>query len=99
VSFAARAAARVLSLAVALATLGLLSPVAGGEASLAGLADRYRRGDREGALDEIGPWTAEWTEREVENLLRRRPFDPALASAAVLLHAHRRLNASSTTAR
>jgi tetratricopeptide (TPR) repeat protein len=88
VSFTARGVACVLSLAAFLGTLSLAPPATAQEATLAELADRYRRGDRDGALDEIGPWTDEWTRREVENLLRRRPFDPALAFAAALLHAH-----------
>jgi tetratricopeptide (TPR) repeat protein len=96
VSFAARAAARVVTLAAALGTLSLAPPSPAQEATLAELADRYRRGDRDAALREIGPWTAEWTRREVENLLRRRPFDPALAFAAALLHTHRALLCSAT---
>jgi tetratricopeptide (TPR) repeat protein len=88
VSFAARAAARVVSLAAALGTLSLALPSPAQETTLAELADRYRRGDRDTALREVGPWTDEWTRREIENLLRRRPFDPALALAAALLQAH-----------
>jgi len=88
VPFAARAAANVLLLAIGLGALSLAPPATAQEATLAELADRYRSGDRDVALREIGPWTDEWTRREVENLLRRRPFDPALAFAATLLHAH-----------
>jgi tetratricopeptide (TPR) repeat protein len=95
VSLAARSVTRVLSLAAALGMLLPAPPAASQEASLAEVADRYRRGDRDGALVEIGPWTAEWTRREVENFLRRRPFDPALAFAAVLLHTHRALDSPS----
>jgi tetratricopeptide (TPR) repeat protein len=98
VSFAARAAARVLSLAAALGALSPTPPVTAQETTLAEIADRYRWGDRDGALDEIAPWTAEWTQREVENLLRRRPFDPGLAFAAALLHVHRALLDSSRSA-
>jgi tetratricopeptide (TPR) repeat protein len=96
VSFAGRAVTRVLSLAAALGSLPLAPPAPAQEASLAELADRYRRGYRDAVLDEIDRWTAEWTRREVENLLRRRPFDPALAYAAALLHVHRALLGSST---
>ncbi len=87
-SHAVRAVTRVFSLAAALGGLSIAAPALAQEATLAELADRYRRGDRAAALDEIGLWTTEWTRREVENLQRRRPFDPALAFAAALLHAH-----------
>jgi tetratricopeptide (TPR) repeat protein len=103
VSFAARAlAARVFSVAAVLGTLLLAPPAAGQEASLAQLADRYRRGDRDTALDEIGLWTAERTQREVEALLqparlRLRSFDPANAFSAALLHVHRALLGSANT--
>jgi tetratricopeptide (TPR) repeat protein len=96
VSFAGRAVTRVFSLAAALGTLSLAPPAPAQEATLAELADRYRRGDRDTALGEIGLWTAEWTEREVENLLRRRPFDPALGFTAALLHVHRALLCAAT---
>jgi tetratricopeptide (TPR) repeat protein len=96
VSFAGRAVTRVFSLAAALGTLSLVPPAPAQEATLAELADRYRRGDRDTALGEIGLWTAEWTGREVENLLRRRPFDPALGFAAALLHVHRALLCAAT---
>lgn len=87
-SFDARAVARVVALAAALGALAPAPRAAAPETALADLAERYRVGDPEGALDEVGPWTAGWTRREVENLLRRRPFDPALAFAATLLNAH-----------
>jgi tetratricopeptide (TPR) repeat protein len=96
VSFAARVAALAPLLAAALGTLSLAGPAPAQEATLVQLADRYRRGDRDAALEEIGLWTAERAHREVEALLRpappeRRSFDPALAFSAALLHAHRAL--------
>jgi tetratricopeptide (TPR) repeat protein len=94
VPLAVHAAPRVLSLAAVLGTLAPPAPAQ--ETSLAELADRYRRGGREAALDEMDTWTAEWTQREVDNLLRRRPFDPGLAFAAALLHVHRALLDSSS---
>jgi tetratricopeptide (TPR) repeat protein len=87
-------AVRAFSLAAALGALALAAPAQ--ETSLAELADRYRRGGRGAALDEIDRWTGEWARREVENLLRRRPFDPELAFAAALLHVHRALLDSSS---
>jgi tetratricopeptide (TPR) repeat protein len=103
VSFAGRAVTRVFSLAAALGTLSLALPAPAQEATLAQLADRYRRGDRDTALAEIGLWTTERTHREVQGLLRpappaSHPFDPALAYAAALLHVHRAVLGSSNTA-
>ena len=95
-SFAARAVTRVVSLAAALGTLSLAPPAPAQEATLAQLADRYRRGDRDTALGEIGLWTAERTREEVEGLLRPRSFDPALAYAATLFLTHRALLVSSS---
>jgi tetratricopeptide (TPR) repeat protein len=91
VSLAARAVLRVLSLAATLGTASLALSAPAQEASLAEVAERYRRGYRDTALEEIDSWTAEWTQREVVNLLRRRPFDPPLAFAAALLELHRHL--------
>jgi len=91
VSFAARTVARVFSLCAALGALSSAAPATAQDATLAQLADRYRQGHRDDALDRISPWTAERTRGEVEGLLRLRPFDPALAFAAALLHVHRAL--------
>jgi tetratricopeptide (TPR) repeat protein len=95
VSFAA--VTRLLSLAAAVGALSLATPTTADEATLAQLADRYRQGCRDDALDEVGLWTAERTRREVEGLLQLRPFDPALAFAAALLHVHRALLCSAST--
>jgi tetratricopeptide (TPR) repeat protein len=97
VSFAGRAVTRLFSLAAALGTLSLATPSPAQEATLAQLADRYRRGDRDAAVAEIGLWTGKQTRQEVEGLLRPRAFDPALAYAAALLHVHRALLGSSST--
>jgi tetratricopeptide (TPR) repeat protein len=96
VSFVSRPVVRVVSLA-ALGILPAAPAARAQDASLAQLADRYRRGDHEAALDEIGLWTADRTRREAEGLVERRPFDPALAYAACLLHVHRAMLASSST--
>ncbi len=96
-SFAARAVICVFSLCAALGALTLAAPATAEEAALAQLADRYRQGYRDDALDEVGLWTAERTQREVEGLLQLRPFDPALAFAAALLHVHRALLGSANT--
>jgi tetratricopeptide (TPR) repeat protein len=90
-------AARVFTLAVALGILPLPAPSSAQEATLAQLADRYRQGYRDDALDAIGLWTGERTRREGEGLLQGRPFDPALAFAAALLHVHRALLGSAST--
>jgi tetratricopeptide (TPR) repeat protein len=87
--------ARVLLFAAAVGTLPPASSAQ--EASLAELADRYRRGYRDDALVAVGLWTGERTRREVEGLLQRRPFDPALAFAAALLHVHRALAGPAST--
>jgi tetratricopeptide (TPR) repeat protein len=92
-----RAVTRVLSLAAVLGAFPLASPATGGESTLAQLADRYRRGYRDDALDEVGQWSAERTRREVEGLLQSRPLDPALAFAAALVHVHRGLLGTAST--
>lgn len=86
----ARAVTCVLLLC-ALGAPGLAAAPPGADATLAQLADRYRRGYRDDALDGIGLWTTERTRRETEGLLQTRPLDPALAFAAALLHVHRAL--------
>ena len=95
-SFAGRATC-VFSLCAALGALSLAVPATVQDSTLAQLADRYRQGHRDDALDEVGLWTAERTRREVEGLLQLRPFDPALAFAAALLHVHRALLSSAST--
>jgi tetratricopeptide (TPR) repeat protein len=90
-------AACVFSLAAALGTLALAAPSSSPGSTLAQLADRYRQGYRDDALDAIGLWTAERTRREAEGLLQARPFDPALVFAAALLHVHRALLSSADT--
>lgn len=84
-------AARVFLLAAALGTLPTATPSSAEETSLAELANRYRQGHRDDALVAVGLWTGERTRREVQGLLQLRPFDPALAFAAALLHVHRAL--------
>ncbi len=86
VSFAARAVTCVFSLCAGLGPRSPVAPAIAEDATLAQLADRYRHGHRDDALDEIGLWTAERTRREVDSLLQTRPFDPGLAFAAALLH-------------
>jgi tetratricopeptide (TPR) repeat protein len=90
-------AARVFLLAAALGTLPPATPSSAEEASLAELADRYRQGYRDDALVALDLWTGERTRREVEGLLQLRPFDPALAFAAALVHVHRALLGSAST--
>ena len=51
----------------ALGALSLAPPAPAQEATLAPLADRCRRGDREAALGDVGLWTAERTQREVDD--------------------------------
>jgi tetratricopeptide (TPR) repeat protein len=97
VSFAGRAATCVFSLCAALGALSLAAPATAQDSTLAQLADRYRQGYRDDALGEVGLWTAERTRREVEGLRQLRPFDPALAFAAALLHVHRALLGSANT--
>jgi tetratricopeptide (TPR) repeat protein len=95
VSFATRAVTCVVF--CALGAPSLAARAAAQDASLAQLADRYRHGYRDDALDAVGLWTAERTRREVDGLLQSRPLDPALAFAAALLHVHRALLASAST--
>jgi tetratricopeptide (TPR) repeat protein len=96
VAFTARSVICVLSLC-ALPTPRPAAAAAAPDDTLAQLAGRYRQGYRDDALAAIGRWTAERTRREVDGLLESRPFDPALAFAAALLHVHRALLSSSDT--
>jgi tetratricopeptide (TPR) repeat protein len=95
VSFAARAVSCVVSVCVLAPSCA--SQASARDATLAQLADRYRQGYRDDALDAIGSWSAERTRGEVDGLLESRPFDPALAFAAALLHVHRALLSSGET--
>jgi hypothetical protein len=96
VAFTARSVICVLSLC-ALPAPRPAAAAAAPDDTLAQLAGRYRQGYRDDALAAIGRWTAERTRREVDGLLESRPFDPALAFAAALLHVHRALLSSSDT--
>jgi hypothetical protein len=90
VSFAARAVICALSLC-GFGAPGLAAAVAAPDATLAQLADLYRRGHRDDALGEIGLWTGGRTRREVDAFLQARPFDAVLANAAALLQVSRAL--------
>jgi tetratricopeptide (TPR) repeat protein len=88
---------RLVAIAAALSAPWLAAPVRAQDATLEELAGLYRQGYRDDALAEIDLWPADRTLWEVDRLLRRRPFDAALAYSAALLHVNRALLASSAT--
>ncbi len=96
-AFTTRAVTGVVSLCAALGVLSPGAPATAQDETLAQLADRYRQGHRDDALDAIGPWTAERIRREVDGLLQARPLDPALAFSAALLHVHCELRHSASS--